>query len=71
MNKPIITFFGSPERSHIDILKDKGIYYNNRNELYNILTNFVPDATQDWDCYKEHTPEKVMHKFHNILSDLF
>ena len=71
MNKPVITFFGSPERSHIDILKDRGIYYNNQHELYSILVDFKPDKTKDWNCYKEHTPEKVMQIFNNILSNLF
>ena len=71
MNKPVITFSGSPEKSHIDILKEKGIYYDNQNDLYNILTKFTPDATKDWNCYKDHTPEKVMNKFNDIINSLF
>ena len=38
-NKPIITYGLSGERSHIDILGEKGIYYSNKEEVYNILNN--------------------------------
>jgi hypothetical protein len=62
-NKPVITFFGSPERNHIMVLGNKGIYYNNYEELMNILLNFIPDKSQDWNCYREYLPNAVMEKF--------
>jgi hypothetical protein len=34
--KPIITYSNSPERNHINILGDNGIYYTNYNDLYKI-----------------------------------
>lgn len=38
-NKPVITWYGSRERSHIDILDKIGIYYKNKDDLKNILCN--------------------------------
>lgn len=68
-NKPIITYSLSPERNHIDILQDKGIYYSNYNELYNILDNITHDdiIKQEWNCYQEFTPEKVIQQFNQIF----
>lgn len=66
-NKPILTFFGSKDRNHIKLLGDKGFYYNNPDELYNLLTNFVPDSTKDWNGYKDYTPEKVMKIFNDVF----
>jgi len=67
-NKPIITFGGSPERAHMDILRGKGIYYNDIEELLYILTHFRPDRTVDWDCYsRKFSPENVMKKFAEVF----
>jgi hypothetical protein len=68
-NKPIITYKLSPERNHIEILQDKGIYYSNYNELYSILDGITHnDITQkEWNCYQEFTPKKVMKQFNNVF----
>ena len=68
-NKPVITWFGSPERNHILVLGEMGIYYNDYNELLNILITFEPDSSKDWNCYKEYTPELVMDKFKKCYLD--
>ena len=65
-NKPVITWFGSKERNHIEVLRDKGIYYNTPQELFNILMTFTPDSTKDWNAYREYTPEKIMKIFDEI-----
>jgi hypothetical protein len=65
-NKPIITYFNSPERNHIFTLKDKGLYYNSSESLYDILLKFTL-IEKDWNAYKEFTPEKVMEKFKNVF----
>lgn len=69
MNKPIITFDGSHERNHIDILGDTGIYYSDYNSLVNILTNIsISDIKgKNWNCYQEYTPENVINKFEQIF----
>ena len=66
-NKPIITYCLSPEQSHISILKDKGLYYSNYDELYNLLLNITINDIQgkDWNCYREFTPKNIMEQFNN------
>ena len=67
-NKPIVTYFGSHERAHIDILREKGIYYNNIYELLQILDSFRPDTSMCWDCYSTRfSPENVMRQFADVF----
>ncbi len=66
LNKPVITWAGSRERNHIDALGEKGFFYNNYNEVYNIFNTFTPDASKDWNCYKDSHPYIVMEKFKQI-----
>jgi len=68
-NKPVITYYGSPERNHIFTLKERGIYYNNAVELENILLNFKKEPEKDWNAYKEFNPENVMQKFKTVFLD--
>lgn len=68
-NKPIITYSLSPERNHIEVLQNKGIYYSNFDELSNILFNIQHSDIKDkeWNCYQEYTPENVMKQFNQIF----
>lgn len=68
-NKPVITWFGSPERNHIMVLGNKGIYYNNYNDLFDIIINFKVDKSVDWNCYREYLPHPVMEKFKRYYLD--
>lgn len=71
-NKPIIAYNGWVwNRCHLDILGDKGIYFQTEDELYKILTNFNPEEykNQDLNCYKEYNPENVMNKFKKVFID--
>ena len=68
LGKPVITYYNSPERSHIDTLGDKGIYYTNYEELYIILLNLTSQE-KGYNCYSEFTPEKVMLKFKEVFLD--
>ena len=68
-NKPVITWYGSPERNHIETLGDKGIYFMNPQDLYNIFMNFKPNPSKDWNCYREYSPEKVMKIFKEVYLD--
>lgn len=66
-NKPVITYGLSPERCHLDILKNKAIIYNNSEDLSKIFDTFVP-SNGNWDAYSEgYTPEKVMKKFKTVF----
>lgn len=66
-NKPVITYKNSPEKNHIITLQDKGIFYDSEESLYNILDNFRPDTSVDWNAYKLFTPENVMNSFNNVF----
>lgn len=52
-NKPVITWAYSDEKSHLEILGDCAIVYKNKNDLFDILENFRPDAKKNWDCYSQ------------------
>jgi glycosyltransferase involved in cell wall biosynthesis len=65
-NKPIFTYANSPERAHLDILQDTGIYYNNKEELEHLFLNFKPD-NKDYNVYKEFSPSNVIKIFENIF----
>lgn len=72
-NKPIITwdsFDPIYDRGHIEILKDKGIYYKNSQDLLTILISLNKDNIKniDWDVYKDdYSPSKVMGQFKRIF----
>jgi hypothetical protein len=70
-NKPIITFYNSPERNHIDTLGEKGIYYKDISDILYILKNLDKEQINslDWNCYQAYTPEKVSQKFKKIYLD--
>jgi hypothetical protein len=68
-NKPVITWIGSPEKNHIMVLGDKGIYYNDYQQLLSILLTFEPNDSIDWNCYREYTPEIVMDRFKKLYLD--
>jgi hypothetical protein len=69
-NKPIIAYNGPVwNTAHLNILKDKGIYFKTEEELYEILITFDKNlyCKMDNNCYKEYSPDKVMKKFSNIF----
>lgn len=68
-NKPVITYGGSSERCHIEILGDKGFYYTDYQSLYSILNSLnKKDITSlNWNCYSEYSPALVMEQFNNIF----
>jgi len=69
-NKPVITWAGSREKSHIDILGDKALLYHDKKDLAKLLTTFTPDASKNWDAYSaEFSPQKVMQKFKEVFID--
>ena len=64
-NKPVITYELSGERAHIEILGERGIYYRNAEEVYNILTNLKSYIKYNdyYLPYEDFSPEKIMNKF--------
>jgi hypothetical protein len=72
-NKPVITYKNSRERNHIFVLKDIGFYYTNKEDLYQLLKDFIKDLPtikkRDLNAYKDFTPKKVMQKFKKVFID--
>ncbi|MFP9100197.1 hypothetical protein ACLI09_14190 [Flavobacterium sp. RHBU_24] len=69
-NKPVLTWTGSREKSHIDILGDKALLYQDKKGLEQLLTTFTPDTSKNWDAYSdEFSPQKVMQKFKEVFID--
>jgi hypothetical protein len=66
-NKRVITYGQARERNHIEILKDKGLYFNNPQDLFDILMTYVPDYSQNWNCYEDYSPEKVIKIFDDVF----
>jgi len=68
-NKPVITYNGSGERNHIELLGERGIYYNGYEDLYEILTCLNKYIKHD-DYYKSYdccNPEVIMEKFNRVF----
>ena len=67
-NKPIITYGSSPEQNHIDILNERGIYYNSKNEILHILLNIDKKEINslEWNVYKQFSPEIICEKFKEV-----
>jgi glycosyltransferase involved in cell wall biosynthesis len=67
-NKPVIAMdIGSD--CHVQILRDKGVWYNDADSLQNILLNFDVEAekTKDWNAYRKFSPENVMRAFRDVF----
>lgn len=71
-NKPVFTWTGSKELSHVDILGSHGLYYSYEKDLYVMMNSFA-DTIKDqrgrmWDVYSERfSPERVMDKFKQVF----
>ena len=67
LGKPVITFEGSRERAHLEMLGDRALRYCNRAELEEILCSFTPRKAGG-TVYEEFTnPNRVMDLFRKIF----
>lgn len=77
LNKPIIATKNIEGQgnimsfAYIDILKDKAIWYTNETDLTHILSNLKHyiKKNNDWNAYRDYTPEKVMQIFKKVYLD--
>lgn len=80
LGKPVLTYAGSPERAHLEILGDAALRYKNAQELREILRHpasvighRVPDGVQttehggQTEKFKQYQPEAVMRKFEQVF----
>lgn len=66
--KPVLTWTGSHERSHLELLGRTGVYYNEAADLESLLRNFVAEPGKNWDVYSAHfSPSVVMDRFKRVF----
>ena len=63
LGKPVITFAGSRERAHIEMLGNQGLFYRSQEEISVILKEFEPHITRDTEYQVYADPERVMGIF--------
>lgn len=70
-NKPVITCKYGTDLAHLHIMKDKCITYGSATELYTIFKKMIYNLDDikknDWNAYREHTPEKIMDTFNELF----
>jgi hypothetical protein len=66
-DKPVITWSLSPDRSHIETLGNKGIYYRDAEGLRRILARFRPVHGDFNAFYPRFSPENVMRQFDEVF----
>jgi hypothetical protein len=72
-NKPVIASkVQNGDNAHYYMLGEKGIWYQNEQELLNILLNFDKNMVtgKDWNAYGDYSPEKVMKIFEEIVNNI-
>jgi len=62
-NKPVLTNLECRDKNHIELLKDKGLYYTNANELHSLLISFTKKNYNVKHLVTPYSPEEVMKKF--------
>lgn len=66
--KPVVTFGGSKERNHLDVLGDKAVIYQNFDELYKLLKEFDKNKyDMKENGYLNYNPENVMKIFKEVF----
>jgi hypothetical protein len=67
-NKPIITWSGSKDKAHYNILGEYALYYKDERELIDILSHFDPQKAPICKTYREaYSPAVVMQKFSEVF----
>jgi hypothetical protein len=65
--KPVITWDGSRERNHINILGSKAILYSDYDSVYKILNEFKKNKySMESNGYLEYSPENVINIFNKV-----
>lgn len=66
-NKPVLTWEGSEERAHLELLGSRALRYHDQDSLSTLLREFTP-SQEAWDCYSERfNPQSVMQQFRRIF----
>lgn len=66
-NKPVITWAGSNEKAHLDMLGNKAFLYNNEAELENLMRNHKFIDYINYNAYEDYNTKKVVDIFNNVF----
>jgi len=66
-NKPVITSRSLVDNAHIELLGEKAIIYDSKEQLKQIFLVPKEQLMGDWNAYQDYTPEKVMKKFNQVF----
>lgn len=67
LRKPVITFGGSRERAHLEMLGDKALVYRHRRELEEILASFRSGPVTGTEYERYTDIRKVMEMFREVF----
>jgi len=68
-NKPIWCYNGKDlwNRAHIEILGEKGIYFQTKSELLQLSTKNELNPNSNLNAYTEYTPEIIIQQFNQVF----
>jgi len=67
LGKPVITYGGSRERAHLEMLESRGLVYHNRSELDSILQNFDKHEIGTTEYHRHAQAGIVMTQFQEFF----
>lgn len=69
-NKPVVTYSLSGESCHLELLGERGIFYKESEDLYDIVNNLKSYIKHNdyYECYKQNSPQIIMDRFKKIIS---
>jgi len=72
LGKPVLTYAGSPEQAHLDVLGDAAVRYGSASQLLSLLTHPAsfpgPAETKAGaDRFKDYQPKAVMERFREVF----
>ena len=69
LGKPVITYGGSRERAHLEMLGEKSLAYKGKKELLKILENFQSRTIRETEYEKYADPKIIMEIFQRKFLD--
>ena len=72
-DKPVLSWRGGDGQAHVDMMGEHALWYNNEDELRDMLLSFDKNKYKNTGVFKKlvesYSPEKVMRKFEEVFID--
>lgn len=65
--KPVLTWAGSPEKAHYELLGSAAVLYHDEAELLDLLANFKPEPVSGEIPYMDYTPARVANLWEEVF----